>query len=99
MDELSERFTIQVRIGQQKFPITIPRIKEEIFRKAERMINEKIGFFEKNYPNHGIEKNMSLALLDFCTKLLQREQDNDTEPICKALSQLVNEMEEAIGTH
>ena len=83
MDEVSERFTIHVRIGDEKFPISILRSQEEMFRKAERMINEKIGYFTEHYPNHGIVKNMSLALLDICTKWLQREQDNDTQPYHK----------------
>ena len=97
MDEVSERFTIHVRIGDENFPISILRSQEEMFRKAERMINEKIGYFTEHYPNHGIVKNMSLALLDICTKWLQREQDNDTQPYHTALTQLLGEVEEAIG--
>ena len=42
-------------------------------------------------------KAVALALLDICTKWLQREQDNDTQPYHTALTQLLGEVEEAIG--
>ena len=41
MDASSDKFVIQLWIGNQKYPITVSRDKEEIFRKAELIARHK----------------------------------------------------------
>lgn len=97
MDASSDKFIIQLWIGNQKYPITVSRDKEEIFRKAEKLVNEKLNRYRITYPNQGDDIYMSVVLLDLAVSLLQSEERQDTEPYNKVLSQLTKEIEEALA--
>ena len=96
MDTDEQRYDITVKIANQRYAIKNPRAKEELYRKAERLINEKVGYFHTAYPEHSVEKNMSLALIDVYTQLLLLEKKNDTEPYRQAMNQLTGEIETAL---
>ncbi len=97
MDAESKRFNINVKIAEQKILISIPRSREELYRKAERLINEKIGYFQTNYPDHNVEKNMALTLIDAYTRILQLEDRNDTAPYRHAMEVLTAEIESVVN--
>lgn len=88
---------IQLLIGKQIHPITVLREQEEVFRKAARLINEKLSRYEQAYPNQGSEKYMSVALLDFAVRALQLENDKNAAPYAEAISKLTEEVNEALG--
>ena len=54
--EVSEKFVIRLLIGKHTYPITVRRDQEEIYRRAAREINEKLGRYEQAYPNLGAEQ-------------------------------------------
>lgn len=91
-----EKLVIRLMIGNQVYPISVKREQEEIFRKAAKDINEKLQRYQSTYPNQGYEKYMSIALLDFAVKVLQIENNNETEPYNRSLQQLTAEIEEAL---
>lgn len=97
MDGTNDRFVIQLLIGNQMYPITVTRDKEEVFRKAARLINEKLNRYQSTYPNQGYEKYMSVVLLDIAVNLLQSEERLDTAPYDAAIKQLTGEIEEVLG--
>ena len=51
MNEVSEKFVIQLRIDNQTYPIKIRRDEEEIYRAAERKINDKLILYKEHFPN------------------------------------------------
>ena len=66
MEENSDKFVIQLLIGKQVYPITVRRDQEEVYRKASRMINEKLARYEQSYPTLGSPSaTRQLALLHF----------------------------------
>lgn len=97
MNGSDDKFVIQLWIGNQRYPITVSRDKEEVFRKAEKLVNEKLNRYRTTYPNQGNEIYMSVVLLDLAVSLLQSEERRDTEPYNTALSQLTKEIEEVLG--
>lgn len=94
--EEKDKIVIQLHIGSQKYPISVVREQEEIFRKAAKQINEKISRYQTAYPGQGYEKYMSVVLLDFAVKVLQIEHNNATEPYNEALEKLTAEIEEIL---
>ncbi len=96
MEKVSEKFVIHLLIGDQTYPFTIPRDREEIFRKASVQINDKLNKYKVAYPHQGNEKYMSVALLDFAVKALQLEKGNDTAPFTTSIEQLTKEIEEVL---
>jgi hypothetical protein len=96
MNDVSEKFTIQLRIGNQTYPITIRRDMEEIYRKATQQINDKLNLYKSHFPNQGEEKYMSMVMLDIAVKRIQCEMQNDTEPFMVSLDKLTQEIEEIL---
>ena len=60
-DNKSDKLVIQLLIGKQVYPITVKRDQEEIYRRAARMINDKLGRYEQSYPHLGYERYTSAA--------------------------------------
>lgn len=94
---VSDKLSIQLMIGKQMHPITIRRDKEEIFRKAAKNINERLGRYQESYPNLGYESCVSITLLDFAVEALQAQNNNDTKPFNDVVKTLTLEIEEALG--
>ena len=53
--EVSEDFTITLRLGQQPLSITIRREDEEAYRAAEKLINQRYNSYAAQYPDQGNE--------------------------------------------
>ena len=94
MDAAQDKFVIQLLIGKQIYPITVKREQEEIYRKAARMINEKLGRYEQSYPNLGYERYTSVALLDFAVQVLQLQMQKDQSLYEEIVERLTTEIEE-----
>lgn len=92
--DTSNKLVIQLLIGKHQYPITVQRDQEEIFRKAARIINEKLGRYEQAYPNQGSEKYTSVALLDFAVRALQLENMKDQSPYADTVKRLSAELEQ-----
>ena len=78
MNEVSEKFVIQLRIDNQTYPIKIRRDEEEIYRAAERKINDKLNLYKEHFPNLEEERYMFMAMLDLSVQLIRSEKRNDT---------------------
>ena len=61
-DNKSDKLVIQLLIGKQVYPITVKRDQEEIYRRAARMINDKLGRYEQSYPHLGYERYTSVKI-------------------------------------
>ncbi len=96
MEEKSDKLVIQLLIGKQVYPITVKREQEEIYRKASRLINEKLGRYEQSYPNLGYERYTSVALLDFAVQVIQLQQQKDQSPYEDVLRRLTTEIEQTL---
>ena len=59
--EVSEDFTITLRLGQQPLSITIRREDEEAYRAAEKLINQKYNSYAAQYPDQGNEIYLCMA--------------------------------------
>ena len=53
MENAQNKLVIHLLIGKQLYPITVLREQEEMFRKAAKLINEKLSRYEQTYPNQG----------------------------------------------
>ena len=95
--EVSEKFVIRLLLGKHTYPITVRRDQEEIYRRAAREINEKLGRYEQAYPNLGAERYTSAVLLDFAVRVLQAEKETDSSPFVDMARGLTQEIDELLG--
>ena len=93
---ISNKLVIQLRIGSQMHTISVQRSQEEIYRKAAKLINDKLGRYAQTYPNQTIEKYMSISILDFAVQALQLEQVQNTAPFVASMEALTSEIEDTL---
>lgn len=92
MEDKKDKLVIQLLIGKQVFPITVRREQEEIYRKASKMITDKLGRYEQSYPNLSYERYTSVALLDFAVQVIQMQQQKDMSPYEQTIERLNKEI-------
>lgn len=92
MEDNSEKFVIQLLIGKQMYPITVRRDQEEVYRKASRMINEKLGRYEQSYPNLDRERYAAVAMLDFAVRVIQLQSQKDDTLYAETVERLSVEL-------
>ena len=98
MNEVREKFVIQLRIDNQTYPIKIRRDEEEIYRAAERKINDKLNLYKEHFPNLEEERYMFMAMLDLSVQLMRSEKRNDTEPYEAVLQNITAEIESTLAS-
>ena len=96
--EVSEDFTITLRLGQQPLSITIRREDEEAYRAAEKLINQKYNSYASQYPDHGNEIYLCMAALSIALSLKKNEFRNDTQPFVDSMKRMLDTLDETLGT-
>ena len=96
--EVSEDFTITLRLGQQPLSITIRREDEEAYRAAEKLINQKYNSYAAQYPDQGNEIYLCMAALSIALSLKKNEFRNDTQPFVDSMKRMLDTLDETLGT-
>ncbi len=96
--EVSEDFSITLKIGLHTLSITVKRKDEEVYRAAEREINKRLNTLAARYPNQGNEMYLCMTALDIALSLKRNEQNNDTQPFVESMQRMLQGVEEALAT-
>ena len=91
--EVSEDFTITLRLGQQPLSITIRREDEEAYRAAEKLINQKYNSYAAQYPDQGNEIYLCMAALSIALSLKKNEFRNDTQPFVDSMKRMLDTLD------
>lgn len=97
MDASQDKFVINLLVGKQIVSICIRRDQEEIFRKAARIITDKLGRYAQSYPDKGSDLHKSIALLDFAVQVLQYQNEKDDTLYQDTLSRLADDIEATLS--
>jgi len=93
---LSDPLSITLKFGTRTLPMVVERRDEYIYREAEKLINGRFNYYASKYPHQGNEMYLLMMALDVAVRLKRIENDVDPEPIQKALSTLLDEVEQAL---
>lgn len=83
---------ITLRLGSIVFPITIKREDEKLYHDAERLVNERLGYYATTYPKQPRETHLTMLALDLALALQRNADRNDTEPFKKSMTTLLKEI-------
>ena len=75
----------------------IERNDEERFRKAAKLINDKVAQYKQRYKDKDIQDFLSMAALQFVLKELEFEEKGDETALISAVSDLNEELEEFLN--
>lgn len=88
------KFHIKLQIVGRYYPLVIERKDEERFRKAARLINEKVTRYKQRYKDKDIQDFLSMAALQFVMKEMELEDKGDETPLISVLKELNEEIDE-----
>ena len=70
----SEKFKIQLNIANKMYPITVDRSNEEIYRKAAKLIQQKLDRYTASFYAEDKQDYYAMVMLDLAVSLTS-EQD------------------------
>jgi cell division protein ZapA len=77
-----EEISITVRIADRQYKLTIEKNEEEVFRKATKLLTEKLIEYAQNYAFKDKQDLLALVALQYTTSSLKFEEQvnfNDNE--------------------
>jgi cell division protein ZapA len=95
---MEDTLLIHVQIGGFRMPLRIPRSDEEVYRKAQRLVDEYIETYQKRYNQRSYEEVLILAAFQLATLVSRRHLSGDTGPLEAKLKQLEAEIDKALLT-
>lgn len=69
-----EEISITVRIADRQYKLTIKREEEEVFRKATKILADKLIEYAQNYAFKDKQDLLALVALQYTTSSLQFEE-------------------------
>ncbi|MBQ0021439.1 MAG: cell division protein ZapA [Bacteroidales bacterium] len=95
MAGVSDTLSITLKLGGRILPpMTIKREDEEVYRNAEKLINQRFSYYANTYPQLGSEMYLTMMALDIAVQLKSAESSQG--PLTDTIKQLVGEIEASL---
>ncbi|MCC6818394.1 MAG: cell division protein ZapA [Bacteroidia bacterium] len=72
----TDDISIKVNIGDRIYPLRIQASEEEYVRKAAKLLNEKMAFFNSNFSVKDKIDGLSMAALEFAVDALNKSNES-----------------------
>ncbi|MEI8087762.1 MAG: cell division protein ZapA [Paludibacter sp.] len=92
MKEKDDKFIINVQIGGFRMPLGIPREDEELYRKAEKLVNKQLDYYTKLYSQRPTEQILILVAFQIAVMVSKKELIEDTVPLAEKIQALDDEL-------
>lgn len=90
------KFHIKLQIVGRYYPLVIERKDEERYRKAARLINDKVAQYKEKYRDKDIQDFLSMTSLQFVLKELDLNEKIENQPLISALRELTEELDDFV---
>jgi len=87
-----DNFTINVIVNGFKMPLNIPRKDEELYRKAEKLVEKYITHFQKQYNQRSTEQILIMVAFQIAVIVSKQELSEDTVPLADKIQALDDEL-------
>jgi len=95
---MEDTLLIHVQIGGFRMPLRVPRSDEEIYRRAQRLVDEYIETYQKKYNQRSYEEVLILVAFQLAALVARRQLSGDTGPLEARLKKLEAEIDKALLT-
>ncbi len=92
-----DNFIINVQISGMRMPLSIPRKDEELYRKAEKMVNTYLTQFQRLYNQRPIEEILILVAFQIAVIVSKQELKEDSVPLAEKIKELDNELKKLLS--
>jgi len=87
---------IHLEIGGFRFPMTIARDDEELYRKAEKLAVNCLEEYQKQYPQRSSEELLTLVAFRLAVATSKMHMSQDVTPMAERLKALDAELDELL---
>ena len=87
------KLKIKLKIGEYYHPMEIERSKEEIYRKAAKLVDTRFAAYKDKYKKVDDNMILSFVALDFALQYLTLEENKSPEVIGSKINELTGELE------
>jgi len=94
-----DKFTINVQISGLRMPLNIPRKDEELYRKAEKMVNTYLNNFQKLYSQRPSEEILIMVAFQIAVIVSKQELNEDKVPLAEKIKELDEELKQLLSIH
>jgi cell division protein ZapA (FtsZ GTPase activity inhibitor) len=88
---------INVQIGGFRIPLRVPRSDEEIYRRAQKMVNDNIDSYQKRFTRHSYEEILIMVAFHLSATISRHQLSGDLSPVEEALKALEAEIDNALN--
>lgn len=85
-----EKFQIRVHLGAHEIGLSVLRREEEIYRRAESVLRQKIERYNSMYGDETPEKRMALIAYETCVALARKQMSTDMQDVTDKLYELAS---------
>lgn len=68
-----EDLSIKIQVAERIYPLTVKAEQEEIMRRAEKLINDRMKVYESNYSVKNKQDLLAMCALEFAVRSLELE--------------------------
>ena len=96
----NEDISVRVSIGDRIYPLKIKRREEEFVRKAAKLINEKMSFYNNSFSVKDNVDGLAMAALEFAVEAINQANQPAVNPVFEqAVDQQLTDIETLLGLH
>ena len=92
-----DNFIINVQISGLRMPLNIPRKDEELYRKAEKLVNSYLARFQKMYNQRPSEEILIMVAFQIAVIVSKQELSEDKTPLAEKIKELDKELEKLLS--
>lgn len=93
---MDDKMKIHLLIDNQRYPLTIPREDEALYREAARQIDNRLNTYRRLFPQQASGTHWAMACLEFAFENTRLKDSNDTEPYMEVLKRLEESIDNCI---
>ncbi|VBB48039.1 conserved hypothetical protein [uncultured Paludibacter sp.] len=90
----TELFTINILINGVRMPLNIPREDEELYRDAEKLLNNYLNKFQERYNQKSMEEILTLVAYQLAVIIIKQNKNQDVAPLATKIQELNKELQE-----
>ncbi len=68
-----EELSIKIQVAERIYPLTVKAEQEELMRRAEKLINDRMKVYESNYSVKDKQDLLAMCALEFAARSLELE--------------------------
>ena len=93
----NDNFIINVQISGLRMPLNIPRKDEELYRKAEKLVNSYLSRYQKQYNQRPSEEILIMVAFQIAVIVSKLELKEDKVPLAEKIQELDNELHKLLS--